>query len=260
MTEKTIIETIDVKKIYGMGDILVHALNGLSIQITEGEFVSIMGPSGSGKSTLMNILGCLDRPSEGRYILDGEDVSELSREELAHVRNRKLGFIFQAYNLLPRMNALENVMLPLMYSLKNNISEKERQEKAIELIETVGLKERMHHLPKELSGGQQQRVAIARSIVNDPVMILADEPTGNLDTKSSREIMSVLHKMHESGRTIVMVTHEPGIAKETERIIHVRDGKLDADYKNGKNNNITKSKFSDEEPKKKEVKQQAGGN
>ncbi len=258
MTEKMIIETIDVKKIYGMGDIQVHALNGLTIKITQGEFVSIMGPSGSGKSTLMNILGCLDRPTEGRYILDGEDVSELSRESLAHVRNRKLGFIFQAYNLLPRMNALENVMLPLMYAQKNNTTDKERQDKAEELMGLVGLQDRMHHLPKELSGGQQQRVAIARSIINDPVMILADEPTGNLDTKSSREIMSVLHKMHESGRTIVMVTHEPGIANETERIIHVRDGKLDADYKNGKNNHITKSKFSDVEPNDKKE-EQAGG-
>ena len=256
MSEKTIIETIDVKKIYGMGDVKVHALNGLSIKISEGEFVSVMGPSGSGKSTLMNILGCLDRPTEGRYILDGEEVSELTREELAHVRNRKLGFIFQAYNLLPRMNALENVMLPLMYSQNGRTTEQERQEKAEGLLELVGLQDRMHHLPKELSGGQQQRVAIARSMVNDPVMILADEPTGNLDTKSSREIMSMLHKMHNSGRTIVMVTHEPGIANETERIIRVRDGKLDSDHING--NHVTKSKFGDIKPKKKKEKQ-AGG-
>jgi len=256
MANKTIIETIDIKKIYGMGEIKVHALNGLSIKISEGEFVSIMGPSGSGKSTLMNILGCLDRPTEGRYILDSEDVSELTREELAHVRNRKLGFIFQAYNLLPRMNALENVMLPLMYSQNGTKSEKEHEEKAMHLLDMVGLSDRVHHLPKEMSGGQQQRVAIARSMVNDPVMVLADEPTGNLDTKSSREIMAMLHRMHEDGRTIVMVTHEPGIANETERIIRVRDGKLDSDHKNG--NHTTKSKFGNIKPK--DMKQeQAGG-
>ena len=239
--KKVIIETIKVKKIYGMGAVEVHALDGLSIEIEEGEFVSIMGPSGSGKSTLMNIIGCLDRPSEGRYILDGEDVSELNREELANVRNRKLGFIFQSYNLLPRMTAVENVILPLMDSHNTMITDSEKEEKAREMLEVVGLKDRMGHLPKELSGGQQQRVAIARSLINDPVLILADEPTGNLDTRSTHEIMDILHELHAKGRSIIMVTHESGIAKQTQRIIRIRDGKLDRDELNG-NNHSYKSK------------------
>mgnify|MGYP000064082069 CR=1 FL=1 len=233
MEAKTIIETIDLKKVYGMGDVEVVALNGISMKIFAGEFVAVMGPSGSGKSTLMNIIGCLDRPSEGSYILDGEDVSDMDRKELADIRNEKLGFVFQSYNLLPRLNALENVMLPLMYQRENRLSPEERQEKAMAALEAVGLAERANHLPKELSGGQQQRAAIARALINDPVLVLADEPTGNLDTKSSYEIMDLLHNLHEKGSTIVMVTHEPDIAEHTERTIHIRDGKLDADNKNG---------------------------
>jgi putative ABC transport system ATP-binding protein len=230
-----IIETIDLTKVYGMGDIQVLALDGLSMTINAGEFVAIMGPSGSGKSTLMNIIGCLDRPSTGKYILDGEDVSDMSRGELATIRNQKLGFVFQSYNLLPRLNAVENVVLPLMYNRENRMGLDERHEKAMAALENVGLAERSHHLPRELSGGQQQRVAIARALINDPVLVLADEPTGNLDTKSSYEIMDLLHTLHEKGSTIVMVTHEPDIAAQTERSIHIRDGKLELDNRNGHN-------------------------
>lgn len=231
--DKPIIEIKDIKKVYGVGDIEVWALAGVSLTICEGEFVAVMGPSGSGKSTLMNILGGLDRPSSGSYILDGEDVSNLSRNDLAHIRNQKLGFIFQSYNLLPKMTALDNVMLPMMYQTDKKVGMSERKERAIAALESVGLADRYKHLPKELSGGQQQRVAIARALINEPVLIMADEPTGNLDTKSSYEIMDLLHKLHEKGRTIVMVTHEPDIAQQMERIIHIRDGKLDSDYANG---------------------------
>ena len=233
MGNEPIIETKDLKKVYGTTLIQVTALNGIDLTIYEGEFVAIMGPSGSGKSTLMNILACLDRPTEGQYILAGEDVSDLTRTELAHVRNRKLGFVFQSYNLLPRMSALENVMLPLMYERMDRKDQAGRREIAEAAIEDVGLTDRMDHLPKELSGGQQQRVAIARALINNPILILADEPTGNLDTQSSLEIMDLLHQLHERGRTIVMVTHEPDIALHTQRIIYIRDGKLDSDRKNG---------------------------
>ncbi len=233
MSERIIIKTEDVRKIYGMGDIQVAALNGVSINIKEGEFVAIMGPSGSGKSTLMNILGCLDRPTEGRYFLNGEDVSDLSKEELAVIRNRELGFIFQSYNLLPKIDAVENVILPMMYKRQEKLTAAEREERAMAALENVGLANRAHHLPKEMSGGQQQRVAIARALINDPVLVLADEPTGNLDSKSSIEIMDLLHELHDRGRTIVMVTHEPEIAEHTQRVIHILDGKVDKDYKNG---------------------------
>ncbi|TEU00758.1 MAG: ABC transporter ATP-binding protein [Anaerolineales bacterium] len=234
MPGQTIIQTSDVRKVYGMGEISVAALDGVSITIQEGEFVAIMGPSGSGKSTLMNILGCLDRPSEGRYILDKEDVSDLDKIELAAIRSRQIGFIFQSYNLLSRTTALDNVKLPLIYNREKKLSPEEREETARNKLEAVGLGDRVHHQPHELSGGQQQRVAIARALVNDPVLILADEPTGNLDTRSGEEIMNLLHELHEDGRTIVMVTHDHEIAEHTQRTIHLRDGKVEKVIKNGK--------------------------
>jgi putative ABC transport system ATP-binding protein len=234
MDESWIIETIDLKKIYGVGDAEVAALDGVNIQIGKGEFVAIMGPSGSGKSTLLNILACLDRPSEGKYILAGEDVSEYSRKELAMIRSRELGFVFQSYNLLPRLNALENVMLPMIYQRENRIDgAAQRKEKAWAALESVGLANRANHIPSELSGGQQQRIAIARALINDPILILADEPTGNLDTHSTAEIMDLLHQMHERGRTIVMVTHEHQLAQHTQRLIQIKDGKLASDFQNG---------------------------
>jgi putative ABC transport system ATP-binding protein len=233
MSTETIIETVELKKIYGVGDAEVAAVNGLSFKVDTGEFVAIMGPSGSGKSTLMNILACLDQPSDGKYILGGEDVSNYDRSELAAVRSHMLGFVFQSFNLLPRVSALENVMMPMIYRRENRVTPAERKDIAMAVLTSVGLADRVHHMPNELSGGQQQRVAIARALVNDPGLLLADEPTGNLDTRSSEEIMDLLHDLHERGRTIVMVTHEPDIAHHTERIITVRDGKLYSDKKNG---------------------------
>jgi putative ABC transport system ATP-binding protein len=232
-TEKqVIIQTIGLTKIYGSGDAEVAALKGVDITIHEGEFVAIMGPSGSGKSTLMNILACLDRPTEGQYILAGEDVSEYSRKELAMIRSRELGFVFQSFNLLPRATALDNVVMPIIYRREERVGAAERRELAMDALEKVGLGDRMDHLPSELSGGQQQRVAIARALINDPLLILADEPTGNLDTKSSEEILDLLHQLHEQGKTIVMVTHDQNIAQHTERIIMIRDGLLFSDQKN----------------------------
>ena len=232
-----IIQTIDVRKIYGMGEISVAALDGVSITINDGEFVAVMGPSGSGKSTLMNVLGCLDRPTEGRYILDGVDVSEMDRKQLAGIRNRRIGFIFQSYNLLPRTSALKNVMVPLLYNRNHKRSVEERESIAQEVLEAVGLGDRLNHQPQELSGGEQQRVAIARALVSDPLLILADEPTGNLDTKSGEEIMELLHKLHQHGRTIVMVTHDPEIAIHTQRTIHLRDGRIEKVVQNGSESN-----------------------
>ena len=221
-----VIEITKLTKTYGEGEIAVHALKELDLQVERGEFVAIMGPSGSGKSTLMNIIGCLDRATSGLYILDGEDVSQLNRDELAGVRNRKIGFVFQSYNLLPRLSARKNVMLPMMYNGFQNWSEDQRSGRAADLLELVGLGDRLNHLPTELSGGQQQRVAIARSLINDPSLILADEPTGNLDTRSSSEILGIFHRLHQQGATIVMVTHDPERARESQRVVNVLDGRV----------------------------------
>jgi putative ABC transport system ATP-binding protein len=220
----TIIEISNLRKDYYIGEITVHALRGVNLQIKDGEFVAIMGASGSGKSTMLNILGCLDKPSGGSYYLDSADVNKMNRDELAKLRNLKLGFVFQSFNLLPRTTALENVELPLFYNTR--IRSKERRALAVNALESVGLADRMDHMPNQLSGGQQQRVAIARSLVNNPVLILADEPTGNLDTRTSVEIMELFQVLNESGRTIVFVTHEPDIAKFATRNIVFRDGKI----------------------------------
>lgn len=213
----------DVVKTYWMGDTVVHALAGINLVIETGEFTAIMGPSGSGKSTLMNILGCLDRPTSGSYLLDGAEVATLNDDQLALTRNKKIGFVFQNFNLLARMSSLQNVALPMTYA---GMERKERLEKARLALERVGLGDRIHHKPTELSGGQRQRVAIARSLVNEPTIILADEPTGNLDTKSGDEIMAIFCELNQQGRTVVLVTHEPEIAAYTRRIIHFRDGKI----------------------------------
>ena len=234
MNSQKIIETIDITKVFGMGDASVAALKGVSIEINSGEFVAIMGPSGSGKSTLMHILGCLSQPTSGRYILDGEDVSDLDKVELAHIRNQKLGFVFQAYNLLSRTTALRNVTLPLLYNHINAKTMEDRDEKAKSMLELVGLADRMNHQPQELSGGQQQRVAIARALINDPVLVIADEPTGNLDSHSGIEIMNLLHKLHEQGTTIVIVTHDQKIAEQSQRTIQLIDGLVDHIIHNGR--------------------------
>jgi putative ABC transport system ATP-binding protein len=221
---KTIIEVQDLKKDFYVGEITVRALKGVNLEIKEGEFVAIMGTSGSGKSTMLNILGCLDKPTSGRYLLDGISMGELSNNELAALRNHKLGFVFQSYNLLSRTTALENVELPLFYNSK--VKPKERRERAEAALEAVGLTDRRFHMPNQLSGGQQQRVAIARSLVNDPVVILADEATGNLDTRTSYEIMAVLQDLNSKGKTIVFVTHEADIAKFMTRQVLFRDGHI----------------------------------
>jgi putative ABC transport system ATP-binding protein len=232
--EQAIVATSDISKVYGVGDVSVAALDGVSIRIQPGEFIAIMGASGSGKSTLMYILGCLATPSSGTYILDGEDVSNLNRQELAFIRSRKIGFIFQSYNLLSRTTALRNVTLPLLYNRSLRPGARASDEKARELLDSVGLGDRLNHQPHELSGGQQQRVAIARALINDPVMIIADEPTGNLDSHSGDEVMRILQDLHRRGTTIVMVTHNPRIAREATREIHLADGKVSNVVENGK--------------------------
>ncbi|HOT14198.1 MAG TPA: ABC transporter ATP-binding protein [Bacteroidales bacterium] len=221
---KKIIEVRNLRKDFHVGEVTVHALRGVSLEIEEGDFVAIMGASGSGKSTMLNILGCLDKPTSGDYFLDGHPMAQMSRNELANLRNRKLGFVFQAYNLLPRTTALENVELPLLYN--STVKAKERKERAMYALESVGLKDRMHHMPNQMSGGQQQRVAIARSLVNDPVVILADEATGNLDTRTSYEIMALFQELNNNGKTIVFVTHEPDIARFTKSTLIFKDGHI----------------------------------
>ena len=228
--EKKILDISDLKREFRMGVEIVHALKGISFDVNEGEFLTIMGSSGSGKTTLLNILGCLDQPTEGTYLLDGVDVKSLSRDELARLRNHKIGFVFQAYNLLPRTSAVENVELPLMYN--SSISAKERRERAIHALEAVRLEERLDHMPTQLSGGQQQREAIARALVNQPVMILADEATGNLDSKTSYEIMALMQDLNAQGKTIVFVTHEPDIAAFSSRTVMLRDGRITKDFLN----------------------------
>lgn len=221
-----IIETQSISKRYVMGEEVIDALKDVTISVNKGEYVAFMGPSGSGKSTLMNIVGCLDTPSTGKYILNGQDVSEMSENELAAVRNKEIGFVFQTFNLLPRQSALENVALPLIYA---GYTKKERTEIAMKTLKGVGLDNRALHKPNELSGGQRQRVAVARALVNDPSILLADEPTGNLDTKTSYEIMDLFDQLHKKGNTIVMVTHEDDIAQYAHRIIRLRDGVVESD-------------------------------
>lgn len=224
-----IIETKEISKAYHMGNQTVNALQSISISIDRGEYVAFMGPSGSGKSTLMNIVGCLDTPSTGTYMLNNKLVSEMTENELADTRNKEIGFVFQTFNLLPRASALENVALPLIYA---GYSKSERNEMALQTLDSVGLAERAHHRPNELSGGQRQRVAIARALVNNPSIILADEPTGNLDTKTSYDIMNLFQELHDKGNTIIMVTHEDDIAHYAHRIIRLRDGLIEWDRKN----------------------------
>jgi len=223
-----VIEAENLTKVYKMGQVEVHALRGLSVKIVRGEIVAVMGPSGSGKSTLMNIIGCLDRPTSGEYFLDGEQVSNMKDDQLASVRNRKVGFVFQSFNLLSRVTALANVELPMRYSGVSH----GRRDRAISALEAVGLQDRIYHRPNELSGGQQQRVAIARALVNNPAIILADEPTGNLDSKSGTEVMRILEGLHEKGHTVIIVTHDETLAKEADRIIQIKDGRVVNDFHN----------------------------
>jgi putative ABC transport system ATP-binding protein len=224
MTEKCIIKIKGLHKIYILGKTKVHALRGVDLTVDTGEYAGIMGPSGSGKSTLMNIIGCLDVATSGSYYLNGQDVSDMGDDALAKIRNKEIGFVFQTFNLLPRASALHNVELPLIY---NGTSSSKRKEKAKEALEKVGLGDRMHHKPNELSGGQRQRVAIARALVNDPAMILADEPTGNLDTKTGAEIMEIFDKLNDQGNTIVLITHEDFIARHARKIVHLKDGLIE---------------------------------
>jgi putative ABC transport system ATP-binding protein len=223
MSDAHVIQMDAVTRVYQLGPQDIHALRGVDLKIDRGEYVAIMGPSGSGKSTLMNLIGCLDRPSGGRYLLDGIPVEAMTEDELAEVRNRKIGFVFQTFNLLSRTTALQNVELPLVYA---RIARAQRREMAEDALKAVGLGDRMSHQPNELSGGQRQRVAIARALVNRPSLLLADEPTGNLDSQTGREILDLFHELHSRGNSIIMVTHEDDVAKEAQRVIHIRDGKI----------------------------------
>ena len=218
-----VIELKDIVKSYAMGDTTVYALNHLTVSFEKGKFTSIVGPSGSGKSTLMNVLGCLDRPTSGEYILEGKNIARYTDDELAHTRNARVGFVFQSFNLLSRLSAVDNVALPLIYA---GVDLKERTERAEKALTEVGLGARLYHKPNEMSGGQRQRVAIARALINDPAIIMADEPTGNLDTKSTLEIIDIFEKLNHMGKTVIMVTHEPELADMTQRILTIRDGKL----------------------------------
>jgi putative ABC transport system ATP-binding protein len=220
------LEIKKVKKIYQMGKVKVEALRGVSFYIDKGEFVAIMGPSGSGKSTLMHIIGCLDQPTEGSFVIEGKDVSKLNDDRLAEIRNKSIGFVFQQYNLLSRTSILHNVEIPLIYA---GLKSKQRRKLAMQALESVGLSDRLKHKPNEISGGEKQRAAIARALVNDPLIILADEPTGNLDTKTGEEIMKIFYKLHQQGNTVIMVTHEAEVARHARRIIHLRDGLIEKD-------------------------------
>ena len=221
---KAAIELVDVSRLYVVGDTVVRALDRVSLSIEEHSFTAIMGPSGSGKSTLMSLIGCLDVPTEGRILIDGEDTSGMDEDELAYIRNRKIGFVFQHFSLLPKLNALDNAALPLLYA---GVGQRERRERAADMLERVGLKDRMRHRPSELSGGQKQRVAIARALVNDPSILLADEPTGALDSVTGHEVMELFHRLNEEGHTIVFVTHDRSLAEECGRIVPIRDGRID---------------------------------
>jgi putative ABC transport system ATP-binding protein len=225
-----VIRIRDLYRIYRMGGSEVRALDGISLDVRMGEFVAVMGPSGSGKSTLMNIVGCLDRPTAGSYVLEGVEISDLDRDRRAEIRNDKIGFVFQSFNLLARTNALENVELPLLYSAKTDLTDAERRARARRCLERVGLAERWDHTSAQLSGGQQQRVAIARSLVNDPAILLADEPTGNLDSRTSEEVMAIFQGLNDEGRTVVLITHDTEIAQFAQRIVAFRDGKIVADH------------------------------
>lgn len=228
-TNQPVLLIKQITKFYELGEITIKALNGVDVTINKNEYVALMGPSGSGKSTLMNIMGCLDSPTSGDYILNGKNVATLFDHELAKIRNKEIGFVFQTFNLLPRLTATANVALPLVYS---GMSRNQRLDQADDMLEAVGLGDRLDHKPNELSGGQRQRVAIARALINNPSIILADEPTGNLDTKTSDEIMEILEKIHQQGNTVILVTHEEDIAQHAQRIIRMRDGKIESDQKN----------------------------